>query len=179
MISLTVAAAACSPLRGIYVFRYAIILPLRKTLRRGRCPHRPAPNKTGNIYPKPKPPIVGANTVRPLIPLHFRQRRPRENTVKPSGGIARCPRCPPGLANADGCPFRYLPRSLSACCLCRRSMLFFGVCRAIIPFFFSLLKRKKEAKKEKFSPTLVCAAMHHTKGNTIFVTRNINPPEGL
>ena len=34
-------------------------------------------------------------------------------------------------------------------------MLFIGVCRAIIPFFFSLLKRKKEAKKEKLSPTLV------------------------
>ena len=44
-------------------------------------------------------------------------------------------------------------------------MLFFGICRAIIPFFFSLLKRKKEAKKEKFSPTLVCGgnALHERK----------------
>ena len=45
-------------------------------------------------------------------------------------------------------------------------------------FFFSLLKRKKEAKKEKLSPTLVCAAVYYTKGNAIFVTQNINPPEG-
>ena len=75
--------------------------------------------------------------------------------MKPSGGIARCPRCPPGLANADGCLFRCLSRRLSDYRLCRQSMLFFGVCCAIIPFFFSLLKRKKEVKKEKLSPTLV------------------------
>ena len=29
----------------------------------------PPSNKNGNIYPKPKPPTVGANTVRPWPPL--------------------------------------------------------------------------------------------------------------
>ena len=48
----------------------------------------------------------------------------------------------------------------------------------IFLFFFSLLKRKKEAKKEKLSPTLVCAAVYRTKGSAIFVTQNINSPEG-
>ena len=127
-----------------------MISPFRKTHRRGRCSHRPAPNKTGN-----SPLTVGANIVRPMIPLHFRQHRPRENTVKPSGGIARFPRCPPGLANAIVALSGTCNAGFFACCLCRRSMLFFGVCSAIIPFFFSLLKRKKEAKKEKLSPTLV------------------------
>ena len=75
--------AACSPLRGIYVFRYAIILPLRKTLRRGRCPHRPAPNKTVISIPNrqphrrgehrsPEPPLLEEVPVRAeesLVPL--------------------------------------------------------------------------------------------------------------
>ena len=64
MISLTAAAAACSPLRGIPVSRYTMISPFRNPLRRGRCPHRPAP------FYKPKPPpTVGANIVRPKVPL--------------------------------------------------------------------------------------------------------------
>lgn len=38
---------------------------------------------------------VGANIVRPGMLWHFRQHCPRDNTPKPSGGIARFPRCPP------------------------------------------------------------------------------------
>ena len=56
--------AACSPLRGIPVFRYTMISSFRKTLRRGRCPHRPAP-KTVISIPNRQPPTVGANIVRP------------------------------------------------------------------------------------------------------------------
>ncbi len=143
-----------------------------------RRPHRPAP------------------TVRLLIPLHSWQHCPRENTVKPSGGIARfslsawaCKT--PIVAFAGTCGAGFL------CVACADDYrYYFGVCYAIVSlekgdvtvgdrgifqeklFFFSLLKRKKEAKKEKLSPTLVGAAVYRTKGNAIFVTQNINPPEG-
>ena len=38
-------------------------------------------------------------------------------------------------------------------------------------FFFSLLKRKKEAKKEKLSPTLTCAAVYRTKGSVLLLIK--------
>ena len=90
--------------------------------------------------------------------------------MKPSGGNARFSRCPPGACKRHSCPCRCLPRRLSDYHMCRRLTLFFGVCCAAVLgflFFFSLLKRKKEAKKEKISPTLVCAAMYYTKDSVL------------
>ena len=78
MISLTAAAAACSPLRGIHVFWYAIISPLRKFHRTGEGVSLPfekgdSVGVDAHIDPlfyKPKiPPTVGANIVRPKVPL--------------------------------------------------------------------------------------------------------------
>ena len=53
-----------------------------------------------------------------------------------------------------------------------------GVCSKELRFFFSLLKRKKKQKKKRSRLPLFRTAMRHTKGNTIFVTHNINSPEG-
>ena len=83
--------------------------------------------------------------------------------------FARCPRCPPGA-----CQRRLLPLPVSVmlifkCFLVQMGdFISYGVCKFIclssfmynrfhkeLRFFFSLLKRKKEAKKEKSSPTLV------------------------
>ena len=103
---------------------------------------------------------------------------------KPSGGIARCPRCPP-----EACQRRLLPFPVSVMLIFKRfpvktgNFISYGVCKFAflgsplgelspqvtegfpataanrfhkeLRFFFSLLKRKKEAKKEKSSPTLV------------------------
>ena len=103
---------------------------------------------------------------------------------KPFGGIARCPRCPPGA-----CQRRLLPLPVSVMLIFRCfpvqtvNLIFYGVCKFAflgsplgelspqvtegfpataanrfhkeLRFFFSLLKRKKEAKKEKNSPTLI------------------------
>ena len=79
--------------------------------------------------------------------------------------FARCTRCPPGA-----CQRRLLPLPVSVVLIFRRFLVqagdfyFYGVCKFIclssfmynrfhkeLRFFFSLLKRKKEAKKEKSS----------------------------
>ncbi|WP_288533329.1 hypothetical protein, partial [uncultured Ruminococcus sp.] len=79
--------------------------------------------------------------------------------------FARCPRCPPGA-----CQRRWLPLPVSVmlvfkCFLVQvGDFISYGVCKFIclssfmynrfhkeLRFFFSLLKRKKEAKKEKSS----------------------------
>ena len=78
------------------------------------------------------------------------------------------------LANALVCLSLYVRRRLSDCLLCRwltlllwrlprksvganivRPSIFFKKFSQELLFFFSLLKRKKEAKKEKLSPTLI------------------------
>ena len=83
--------------------------------------------------------------------------------------FARYTRCPPGA-----CQRRLLPLPVSVmlifkCFLVQMGdFISYGVCKFIclssfmynrfhkeLRFFFSLLKRKKEAKKEKSSPTLV------------------------
>ena len=79
--------------------------------------------------------------------------------------FARCPRCPPGA-----CQRRLLPLPVSAMLVFKSFLvqvgdfISYGVCKFIclssfmynrfhkeLRFFFSLLKRKKEAKKEKSS----------------------------
>ena len=79
--------------------------------------------------------------------------------------FARCPRCPPGA-----CQRRLLPLPVSVMLIFRcflvqvGNFILYGVCKFIclssfmynrfhkeLRFFFSLLKRKKEAKKEKSS----------------------------
>ena len=107
---------------------------------RGRCPHRPADLPEGSDF-------LG---------------QPRRNR---SAEFARCSRCPPGA-----CQRRLLPLPVSVmlifkCFLVQvGDFISYGVCKFIclssfmynrfhkeLRFFFSLLKRKKEAKKEKSS----------------------------
>ena len=111
---------------------------------RGRCPHRPAGLLKNSDF-----------LVQPC------RNRPAE--------FARCSRCPPGA-----CQRRLLPLPVSVMLIFKSFLMqvgafyFYGVCKFIclssfmynrfhkeLRFFFSLLKRKKEAKKEKNSPTLV------------------------
>ena len=111
---------------------------------RGRCPHRPAGLLKNSDF-----------LVQPC------RNRPAE--------FARFSRCPPGA-----CQRRLLPLPVSVMLVFKSFLVqagnfyFYGVCKFIclssfmynrfhkeLRFFFSLLKRKKEAKKEKNSPTLV------------------------
>ena len=130
--------------RGIFVFAALDFTKELLGMCRGRCPHRPADLPEGSNF-----------LVQPC------RNRPAE--------FARFSRCPPGA-----CQRRLLPLPVSVmlifkCFLVQMGdFISYGVCKFIclssfmynrfhkeLRFFFSLLKRKKEAKKEKNSPTLV------------------------
>ena len=107
--------------------------------------------------------------------------------------FARYPRCPPGA-----CQRRLLPLPVSVMLIFRcflvqvGDFISYGVCKFIclssfmynrfhkeLRFFFSLLKRKKEAKKEKSSRfTCTVRFQYHPKIIQEILT-NKNPPEGL
>ena len=106
--------------------------------------------------------------------------------------FARCPRCPPGA-----CQRRWLPLPVSVmlifkCFLVQvGDFISYGVCKFIclssfmynrfhkeLRFFFSLLKRKKEAKKEKSSRfTCTVRFKYHAK-ITQEILINKTPPAG-
>ena len=125
--------------------------------------------------------------------VHPRSILSRAAMSKPSGGIARCPRCPPGA-----CQRRLLPLPVSVMLIFRcflvqaGNFISYGVCKFAflgsplgelspqvtegfpataanrfhkeLRFFFSLLKRKKEAKKEKSShSTCTVRFQYHPK----------------
>ena len=73
-----------------------------------------------------------------------------------------------------------LEKAPEGCALCWDvSVADRGIYKELL-FFFSLLKRKKEAKKEKLSPALVlCGNVSHDWQCGHSVTYNKNPPEGL
>ena len=107
---------------------------------RGRCPHRPADLPEDSNF-----------LVQP------RRNRPAE--------FARCPRCPPGACQRRWLPLPVFVMLIFRCFLVQAgNFILYGVCKFIclssfmynrfhkeLRFFFSLLKRKKEAKKEKSS----------------------------
>ena len=134
---------------------------------RGRCPHRPVPffeneNRRGEHR-------------SPANFSHFRQPCPRENSFNPSGGIARTSLSALGLQTplfALSCMynagilnicFEYSYCFLyGVCCACFSFVFLCKISHKEFLFFFSLLKRKKEAKKEKLSPALVlCGNVSH------------------
>ena len=79
--------------------------------------------------------------------------------------FARCPRCPPGACQRRWLPLPVFVTLIFGCFLVQAgNFILYGVCKFIclssfmynrfhkeLRFFFSLLKRKKEAKKEKSS----------------------------
>ena len=126
---------------------------------RGRCPHRPAGLLKNSDF-----------LVQPC------RNRPAE--------FARCSRCPPGACQRRLLPLPVSVMLIFRCFLVQvGDFISYGVCKFAflgsplgelspqvtegfpataanrfhkeLRFFFSLLKRKKEAKKEKNSPTLV------------------------
>ena len=121
---------------------------------RGRCPHRPVPffeneNRRGEHR-------------SPANFSHFRQPCPRENSFNPSGGIARTSLSALGLQTplfALSCMynvgilnicFEYSYCFLyGVCCACFSFAFLCKISHKEFLFFFSLLKRKKEAKKRK------------------------------
>ena len=127
---------------------------------RGRCPHRPVPFfENENCRGEHCSP---ANFSR------SRQPCPKENSCNPSGGIARTSLSALGLQTplfALSCMynagilnicFEYSYCFLyGVCCACFSFVFLCKISHKEFLFFFSLLKRKKEAKKEKLPPTLV------------------------
>ena len=148
----------------------------------------------------------GDRSVRGGSPLGGGRIRPRSATSsavisKPSGGIARCPRCPPGACQRRLLPFPVLVMLIFRCFLVQAgNFISYGVCKFVflgsplghpkgvpcaelspqvteglpatainrfhkeLRFFFSLLKRKKEAKKEKSShSTCIIRFKYHPK----------------
>ena len=98
------------------------------------------------------------------------QNRPAE--------FARCPRCPPGACQRRLLPLPVLVMLIFKCFLVQvGDFISYGVCKFIclssfmynrfhkeLRFFFSLLKRKKEAKKEKSSrSTCTVRFQYHPK----------------
>ena len=122
-----------------------------------------------------------------------RQHCPKENSFNPSGGIARTSLSALGLQTplfALSCMynagilnicFEYSYCFLyGVCCACFSFVFLCKISHKEFLFFFSLLKRKKEAKKEKLSPALVlCGNVSHDWQCGHSVTYNKNPPEGL
>ena len=139
--------------RGIFVFAALDFTKELLGMCRGRCPHRPADLPEGSNF-----------LVQPC------RNRPAE--------FARFSRCPPGA-----CQRRLLPLPVSVMLVFRCFLVqvgafyFYGVCKFIclssfmynrfhkeLRFFFSLLKRKKEAKKEKSSrSTCTVRFQYHPK----------------
>ena len=121
---------------------------------RGRCPHRPVPFfENENCRGEHCSP---ANFSR------SRQPCPKENSCNPSGGIARTSLSALGLQTplfALSCMynagilnicFEYSYCFLyGVCCACFSFVFLCKISHKEFLFFFSLLKRKKEAKKEK------------------------------
>ena len=92
--------------------------------------------------------------------------------------FARCPRCPPGACQRRLLPLPVLVMLIFKCFLVQvGDFISYGVCKFIclssfmynrfhkeLRFFFSLLKRKKEAKKEKSSrSTCTVRFQYHPK----------------
>ena len=110
----------------------------------------------------------------------------RVETVRRNSLVALAVRL--GLANAGGCPCLYLQCWFFEVLLVRAgNLILYGVCKFIrlssfmynrfhkeLRFFFSLLKRKKEAKKEK-SSRFTCSTRfkYHPK-----ITHQQNSPGG-
>ena len=115
---------------------------------------------------------------------------------KPSGGIRSYLAVRLGLANADSCPCLYLQCWLFEVLLVQvGDFISYGVCKFIclssfmynrfhkeLRFFFSLLKRKKEAKKEKSShSTCTVRFQYHpkiTQETVIIDSHQQNSPGG-
>ena len=106
--------------------------------------------------------IVGANIVRPSIFSYSGKRYPRSHFRNPSGGIARSSLSAWGLQTllfALSCMynvgilnicFEYSYCFLyGVCCACFSFAFLCKISHKEFLFFFSLLKRKKEAKKRK------------------------------
>ena len=92
--------------------------------------------------------------------------------------FARCPRCPPGACQRRLLPLPVFVMLIFRCFLVQAgNFILYGVCKFIclssfmynrfhkeLRFFFSLLKRKKEAKKEKSShSTCIIRFKYHPK----------------
>ena len=107
--------------------------------------------------------------------------------------FARCTRCPPGACQRRLLPLPVLVMLIFKCFLVQvGDFISYGVCKFIclssfmynrfhkeLRFFFSLLKRKKEAKKEKSSRfTCTVRFQYHPKIIQEILT-NKNPPAGL
>ena len=134
---------------------------------RGRCPHRPVPFFENEN--------CRGEHCSPANFSHFRQPCPRENSCNPSGGIARTSLSALGLQTplfALSCMYNVGIMNIcfeySYCFFIRRLLCLLFFCFLVqnssqrISLLFSLLKRKKEAKKEKPSPTLVsCGNVSH------------------
>ena len=107
--------------------------------------------------------------------------------------FACCPRCPPGACQRRWLTFPVSVMLIFRCFLVQvGDFILYGVCKFIclssfmynrfhkeLRFFFSLLKRKKEAKKEK-SSHFPCTVrfQYHPKIIQEILT-NKNPPAGL
>ena len=123
--------------------------------------------------------IVGANMVRPIFFLFFFSLLKRKKEAKKEK-ISPTLTCAAVYYTKGNAIFvtqnKNPPEGGTGGCCRRKTVLFSPLYRGerLSGEHAALRKRKKEAKKEKLSSTLTCAAVYRTKGSAIFVMQRGN-----